>query len=107
MPLETTKDVVLDRIARIGYVSEKYILVIESSRGNIYLFDRNGKIVSHFNHKGPGPEEYQIVSFAVFDEKNEEIFVFDTVTSRILVYSIAGKYRRTLKYPTDSFLVLS
>jgi len=35
----------------------------------------------------------------ILDEKNEEIFVFSQF--RILVYSLAGAYKRTLKYPTD------
>ena len=111
VPLETTNDVLLDRSAMLHYISEKYILVIEQGRGNIFLFDINGKIVSYFNHKGQGPQEWMAMSSVVLDEKNDEIFVFDDIVvaggGRILVYTLNGKYKRTLKYPTDSRLRLT
>ena len=88
----------------LSYVSDKYICVHESDRGEIFVFNRNGKIVSHFNNKGPSGREYLriIDGGVVFDEKNEEIFVQDNITlSKILVYSLTGKYKRTLKFSAD------
>ena len=102
VPLETTKNVLIDRYASLHYVSEKYIIVTERGGGDIFVFNRKGKIVTHISHKGRGPEEYNVMSSVVFDEINEEIFVFDLPsTGRILVYSITGEYRRTLKHSTD------
>jgi len=105
VPLETTNDVLLDQTALLHYVSKNYILLIERNRGNVYLFDRNGKVVSHFNHRGGGPEEYLVMSSVVFDEKNEEIFVFSdygsTGTGQIIAYSFTGEFKRSLKYPAD------
>jgi len=52
---------------------------------------------------GQGPQEYtgiNAISGVVFDEEKEEIFVSDIATYSFLVYSIHGKYKRSLKYST-------
>jgi hypothetical protein len=101
IPLETTDDVLLSGYAELSYVSDKYIFVYEFRPGpcGIYVFDRAGKIVSHFNHKGQSSQEYAWIGNggAVFDEKNEEIFV---CAHSIQVYSLSGEYKRTLKINT-------
>lgn len=99
IPLETTDDVLLgDRLVLSG-ISDKYILIHEPWRGNIFVFNRNGKIYSHFNHKGQSGREYAWIGDAgtILDEKNEEIFVCN---QSILVYSLKGEYKRTLKINT-------
>lgn len=99
IPLETTDDVLLgDRLVLSG-ISDKYILIHEPWRGNIFVFNRNGKIYSHFNHKGQSSREYAWIGDAgtILDEKNEEIFVCN---QSILVYSLKGEYKRTLKINT-------
>ncbi len=52
IPLETTRDVLLSEWAVLSSVTDKYILVYEYVQGDIFVFNRNGKIYSHFNHKG-------------------------------------------------------
>ena len=105
VPLETTDDVLLGMYSYLEFISENYILMVENSAGNIFIFNRIGKIVSFFNHKGQGPEEYNSMWCVVFDEKNEEVFVFDNYGADergyILVYSILGEYKRRLTYPAD------
>jgi hypothetical protein len=98
VPLETTDDILLSDRAILSYVSDKYILVHEPQHGDIFVFNRNGKIHSHFNHRGQSGWEYiWIGAGTVFDEKNEEIFV---CSNSIQVYSLSGEYRRTLKINT-------
>ncbi len=103
VPLETNKNVLVDYSkASIHYVSEKYMIIVVYGRWEIFVFDRNGKIVSLINHRGRAPEEYTTIVDLVFDEINEEIYVFDNIgTSRIVVYSLTGEHKRTLKYSTD------
>ena len=100
--LETTDDVLLGQLTAISHVSDKYI-VLWDLHGNVFIFDRTGRIISHFNHSGQGPREFLRMAGAgvVFDEKNREVFIFDAFSSRILVYSIAGEYRRTLHLDAD------
>ncbi|MDR1097098.1 MAG: 6-bladed beta-propeller [Tannerella sp.] len=94
VPLETTDDVLLSDKATLSYVSDNYILVHELIRGDIFVFNRNGKIHSHFNHKGASGREYTwIGAGTMLDEKEEEIFV---CSHTIHVYSLDGEYRRTL-----------
>jgi len=101
IPLETTDDVLLNQYCQISYISDKYIIVYESLLSNdIFVFDRKGKIISHFNRKGQGGEEYSAIwpGGVVFDDKTEEIFVF--APDRIVVYSLNGKFIRKIT-PTD------
>jgi hypothetical protein len=99
IPLETTDDVLLSGNAVLSCVSDKYILVHEPLRGDIFVFNRTGKIYSHFNHKGGSGREYSWMGEAgtVFDEKKEEIYV---CSQSIQVYSLSGEYKRTLKKNT-------
>ena len=103
IPLETTDDVLLDQLSFISHVSDKYILIWDMMQDEIFVFNRKGKIVSHFNRKGQGGQEYTSISGSgvLFDKKKEEIFVIDDATKRILVYSVSGEYKRTLKYTED------
>ena len=104
IPLETTDDVLLGQSSFLSHISDKYIVVFDLMLGNIFVFNRNGRIMSHFNHRGQGPMEYANISDVVFDENTGEIFVFDSWSHRILVYSINGEYKRTLRIPPDLFL---
>lgn len=99
IPLETVDSVLMGNRLVLSYVSDKYILIHEPIRGNIFVFNRNGKIYSHFNHKGQSGQEYPWIGDAgtILDEKNEEIFV---CSQSIQVYSLNGEYKRTLKINT-------
>jgi len=97
IPLETTDDVLLSDKAVLSSVTDKYILVYEPLLGDIFVFNRTGKIYAHFNHKGQSGQEYPWIRYAIFDERNGEIFVCN---QSIQVYSLNGKYKRTLKINT-------
>lgn len=97
VPLETTDDILLSEHAKLVSVSDKYILVYEPLRGDIFIFDGAGKIYSNFNRKGSSGQEYAWIRGLIFDEKNEEIFVCNT---SIQVYSLKGEHKRTLRVNT-------
>jgi hypothetical protein len=100
--LETTDNVLLGRMNFLSHVSDKYIVVLEAGgSGDIFIFNRSGKIVSYFNRRGQGGEEYINFSNVILDENTEEVFVFDNQTNRILVYSMSGEYKRTLRFSDD------
>lgn len=96
VPLETTDELLVGGEVVLSAVTDKYILVHEPQRGDIFVFDcKTGKIVSHFNHKGQSGMEYAwIKNGVVFDSKTEEIYV---CSQYIQVYSLQGEYKRTLK----------
>ena len=103
IPLETKEGISVSSSAVLHYVSEKYILLIDRTNGDVFVFNRNGKMVTLLNKKGRGPMEYLTISNVVFDENSEEIFVFDRASTRqIQVYSLSGDCKRTMVY-SDKF----
>ena len=105
IPLETTDDVLLGNLSNLSYVSDNFIIAWDMSQGSVFTFNRKGKIINSFNHKGQGDKEYFMISSGgvIVDEKTDELFLF---ADRILVYSMSGEYKRTLKYP-DSLKISS
>lgn len=99
IPLETTDDILLGRMASLTAVTDKYMLIQEPEQGDIFVFNRNGRLYSHFNHKGGSGQEYGwiIKGGTIFDEKKEEIYV---CSQYIQVYSLKGEHKRTLKRNT-------
>ena len=65
--------------------------------GNIYVYDRQGKALRKVNHKGQGHGEYRSIFKICLDEDNNEMFVHDLFTKRILVYDLYGIFKRSLK----------
>ena len=63
--------------------------------GDIFVYDRNGKALRKFNHKGRGPGEYMNISDIAIDEDKGEIFV--NARSQILVYDLHGSFKRGFK----------
>ena len=104
IPLETTDDVLADRYFFIKYVSDQRIVGTNGmERGDILIFDGNGKVVSFFNHRGGSNNEYTYIISIVFDEKAKEVFVSDIQEkNRCLVYSEDGTYLRQFNYPDSS-----
>jgi hypothetical protein len=87
-----------------GYVldiSKKTILVINrrTNDGDIFIYDRTGKALRKINRKGQGGEEYiSIYVGVILDEDNDEMFVNDISTRKILVYDLDGKFKRSFKH---------
>ena len=106
IPLETTNEVLADASFSVQYVSDKYIVGTNRSRGDVFIFGRNGKVISHFNNKGESGKEYLLIKSFVFDEKKQEIFIADYQTkNKCLVYSTDGKFLRQLNFPANSWIV--
>jgi hypothetical protein len=101
VPLAMSDKVLLSPSDRLFYLSDRYIMVSSSKTGEICVFDRMGKIVSHFNRQGRGPGEYIALGAVLFDDKAEEFFVFDLwgLAPKIIVYTLDGKHQRTLPLP--------
>ena len=92
--LETNEEFVTSGWVRA--IGKEHIIVINNSRdGTIYVFDKNGKGLSKFNHMGGSGVEYVSYTGIILDEDNGEIFVFDI--SKILVYDLSGRFQRSFK----------
>ena len=83
----------------------KEIILIKNrvDDGDIFVFDRNGKGLRKINRKGRGPEEYTFVLEIALDEDNNEMFVHDHAITKIFVYDLYGKFKRSFTYNGASY----
>lgn len=101
IPLETSDKVLLDAVATMHCsFTDHYMTTYNAKEGQIFVFDRKGKICHTFNRNGGSGEEYTHPMQVRLDEKAKELFVLD-VSNKIQVYSMDGKYKRTLSIPED------
>lgn len=100
IPLETNKETLLDNDAKIEFISNKYILITNKRKGQVYFFNKKGKVVSHFNQKGG--VGFQKLTFLAYDEKMMEVFILDYSTKKIFVYTENGTLKRSFSLPSDS-----
>jgi hypothetical protein len=96
IPLETNDKVLIAGRNHLSYVSEEKIIITNTNLGDIFVFDSKGKALSHFNHRGRGPEEYADTRRVKYDSKRSEIFAFGRNSA--VVYSEQGEYKRHLNY---------
>lgn len=100
IPLETTDEFIHQSF--VQYIGEKYIIVKETSKDDIFIYDRNGKALRKINQKGNSGEEYIGCYSVTLDEAKEEMFVNDIYGLKILVYDLQGNFKRSFKHRTDN-----
>ncbi len=97
VPLETRDDVLLG-YCQIVPAGKGRVLAYSMRSGDIFIFDTNGKFLNKFNHKGQSGQEYFFISKVIVDSQKDEIFIVDGYKNKnIQVYTMQGKYKRTLK----------
>lgn len=96
IPLETNDEFINQ--GAVEAIGEKYIIVKNYGRdGDIFVYDRSGKVIRKINHKGQGGEEYMFCSGITLDEENNEILVDDHIIKKVLVYDLEGNFKRSFK----------
>lgn len=97
IPLETTDSVLLSLNTRMAF-SDELIAIADVNQETVFFFDRKGKLINSFNHKGAGNKEYTTMFSCCFDFDQKEVFVWDyQLLYRIMVYSFKGEFKRELK----------
>lgn len=91
--LETTDESVVMRDPRL--VTNDYI-IYGGSNSEVIVFDRNGRYLHQFNHKGEGPEEYLYLGKIEYDKTNDELFI--SMGTKAQIYSLKGQYKRSLPF---------
>lgn len=97
--LETKKGFLLGQDAHIYHISDKRMLITNALNGDVFIFDMNGKAVSHFNQKGGNG--YAYLKYALYDEPVGEVYIVD-ITKKICVFSETGALKRTLHLPSST-----
>lgn len=98
IPLETNDSTLVS----LGYpdaVSKQYI-IYHNQTGQILVFNRLGKSLYSFNHKGGSHKEYSSIQGVSLDEEKEEIYILNHgYNTKIYVYSLNGEFKRRLVLP--------
>ena len=90
IPLETNDKCLIGKVSDFD-ISEKYIVVYCYKSQSIYLFHRNGRLISKIGSYGEGPGEYVVISGLLIDEKRKRIIIFDGYKRKQLNYDLSGK----------------
>jgi hypothetical protein len=91
IPLETTKDCLIERIMSIYYYNHK-LYVQCNERKNLFIFSDNGKFLKNVVRFGKGPgEAIEISAFLVNKDKNR-IEVFSSQSAKIIYYDLNGNF---------------
>lgn len=105
-----SKDILLTDIADIEYIpllskdsfyynrildhSKNFILTLTYNNGDITFFNKKGEPSHIINKQGSGPDEYDRVLTAKYDENNDDLYV-TTYKKKIIVYDKHGNLKQT------------
>ena len=93
VPLQTTDENLLSGAARLEYIDEDCLFMVDYQTGSFYRFNRQGRLQKCFRYIGNGPGEYVRISS----------FFFDPVQQTMDIYDEEG--RKRIRYDKDGRLV--
>ncbi|MFB2120744.1 6-bladed beta-propeller [Parapedobacter sp. 2B3] len=90
IPLETSNKSLIGSIDRLFYENDRIVVVDKFNAKRIVIFSKTGKFISNISTSGRGPGEF--ISIGDVRVLNNTIMVFDDVLSKIVKYTLDGKY---------------
>jgi hypothetical protein len=100
--LETTDRSLLYEIIHIEFFKEKMIIL---TREQVCVFDKNGKFLLNISAKGEAPHEY--LNLGNFFVKNDNIYLLDHITKKIVCFDEHGNFISSTKINTDTHFPIS
>jgi hypothetical protein len=105
LPIETTDDALLGRIATsiypIYYNGMFYIVSDEK----VYKFDSTGKFVTKIGNKGEGPEEYLGINGLDINPDNNHLYLLGGIYEKgLLEFDLEGRFIRKLSLKTNQLI---
>lgn len=76
--------------------TNKFIVTTDNQTGDIFCFDKNGKVISHINKRGQGPEEYFMIGGVQFNEESQQVYIWSIFDYSIKVYDLAGNFKKKI-----------
>lgn len=98
IPLETSKEVLLDNISFV-MPADEFLIVGCMEKNLLKVFDRNGKYHNDIGHVGKGPGEYSGLGHVFWDNKTKEVIVHSRIESKLKFYSLEGFFLRAIPTP--------
>ncbi len=94
IPLETSNNILIDKNRKI-IVTSTEIIVYNIKQGDILLFNKQGKFIRKFNHKGQSEREYISLMNIITDDNR--LFVISE--NNLPIYNNNGIYEGSLTIP--------
>ena len=89
--IETTAEHVLGYVKRIILYKDKFIILDGQQPCILVVNAYTGKVETNINRKGRGPGESSTILDIAFDEKKEQILVFNDY-KKLIFFSLEGKF---------------
>ena len=99
IPLETTKESLVERLFNDKILYENGILYISQRSGSIKIFDKRGEYVNTINRKGRGPQEYEQLWDVDIDIPTGNICIKGH--SKIFEYTKDGQFIRRITFQEE------
>jgi hypothetical protein len=102
VPIETTHDFLLAGVNRVIFYKNK-IIILDRRATSIFIVDAStGKVETHIHRKGRGPGESMNISDIAFDDKLEQILVFNNY-KKLLYFALDGSFLKEEPIINESF----
>ncbi|OQP61071.1 hypothetical protein A3860_04965 [Niastella vici] len=102
--LETNNYNLIGRIDEL-YFDDGLIFVVDKEiASSVFIFDKEGKIISKIHNVGKGPGEYLGVNNVAIDRRHKRILLYDMYSRKINYYDYKGRFlkeERTMIYFSD------
>ncbi|MDR1153521.1 MAG: 6-bladed beta-propeller [Bacteroidales bacterium] len=101
VPVETTHDFLLANVDRVIFYKSK-IIILDTSTTSIFVVDAStGKVETHIHRKGRGPGDSMNICDIAFDERLEQILVFNDY-KKLLYFTLDGSFLKE-EFINESF----
>lgn len=91
VPLETSVDSYF-KFSEYYSVGNKYILVTDTERAHIILFDRNGIFIRNIGTKGKGPGEIGYPQVVTLSPDENYLYVYESRINKLVKFSVRGEF---------------
>lgn len=72
-------------------ITKDYIFIVDAQQ-KLFVFDKDGKLISTIFFRGRGPAEYNYIEDFTIDPDQNHVFILDPSSFKILKYTINGEF---------------
>jgi hypothetical protein len=104
--LETNKEALIGDVTSIQVYGDRIYILDRSKSKGVYVFAKTGKFIQRIGKFGQGPAEYVEPFDFTIDKKNNQIYLLDRPSQKILKYSLStGAYLSSIKLAVRQYQV--